>query len=70
MKQEHKYYVEWTVNDQLYTSEVILGVKLPLTKRFPYIKDYVKKYWERITETGTKVVVRSVVYKGTVLRIS
>jgi hypothetical protein len=70
MKQEHKYYVEWTVNDQLYTSEVILGVKLPLTKRFPYIKYYVKKYWERITETGTKVVVRSVVYKGTVLRIS
>lgn len=70
MKQEHKYYVEWKVDDYLQRGEIILGIEMPLTKRFPYIKDYVKEYWESITSAGTKVVVTKVKYLGTVMRIS
>jgi len=70
MKTEHKYYVEWMVLDQLHKGEVILGKELPLTKRFPYIKDYIKEYWENITKKGTIVEVCKVKYVGTVLRIS
>ncbi len=70
MKIEQKYYVEWTVNDQLHRSEVILGKEIPLTERFPYIKDYIKEYWESITKAGTRVKVTKIEYKGTVTRIS
>jgi hypothetical protein len=70
MKQEHKYYVEWRTDDYLRRSEVILGKELPMTERFPYIKDYIKEYWESITKAGTKVEVTKVKYLGTVMRIS
>lgn len=69
MKTEHKYYVEWTVDDFLHKKEIVLSVELPLMERFPYIKDYVTKYWTRITKKGTRVEVRKVEYKGTILRI-
>jgi hypothetical protein len=70
MKQEQKFYVEWKTDDYLRRGEIILGIEMPLTKRFDYVKDYVKEYWESITQAGTKVVVTKVKYLGTVLRIS
>ena len=70
MKQEHKYYVEYSLDDYLRKGEVVLGIDMPLTKRFPFIKNHIKEYFESITKAGTKVEVRTVKYLGTVLRIS
>ena len=70
MKQEQKYYVEWKTDDYLQRGEITLGIEMPLSKRFAYIKDYVKEYWESITSAGTKVEVTKVKYLGTVMRIS
>lgn len=70
MKEEHKYYVEWTVEDFLHRKEIILGAELPYSERLPFIRDYIKKYWIGITKEGTRVEVCKVEYKGTVLRIS
>ena len=70
MKTEHKYFVEWKVDDYLRRGEIILGIEMPLTERFPFVKDYIKEYWESISEAGRKVVVTKVKYLGTVSRIS
>lgn len=74
MKKEKKYYVEWSVNDYLHKSEVILGDEiaetLPLEEQHDFVKRWIKEYFKRITVPGTKVKIQSIVYKGTVFRIS
>ncbi len=73
MKLDKKYYVEWSVEDHLHRSEVILPQEiadtLTIREYHNYVKDYIKEYYESITKVGTRVEIRSIKYMGTVLRI-
>lgn len=71
MKTEHQYTVEFKVNGTPHRSAFVLPehIEPKVSRRNLVVKEAITNYWKKITKSGTKIEITSLVCNGRVTMI-